>query len=273
MYSARCIEDGVTYAAVDFSRLPPDEIARKRRFLQCTECGGPAFFRRASRGGRAACFGARPHAENCELAAPEYNPNEDGQGEDQDQLLNPGNRIVVDLNYGAARQPVVQEGENLPPNRNRRGRYGGDGGRPQARMHRRLGPLLRTLIEVPAFRQSDQILEIDGHPEIAVRDFFVPLLEVGADNENQFRGYWGMLSDARQAPDGTLWLNSGGRDSVSFCLDEHLIASLFERYGIEDEEDLAGAYILVLGSPSVSQRNKVYCDLSGNEHMALRLVG
>lgn len=272
MYSARCIEDGAIYAAVDFSRLSPEEIARKRRFLQCPECGGPAFFRRASRGGRAACFGARPHAPNCELAAPEYDPNGDGQGEDQDQLLNPGNRIIVDLNYGAARQPIVQEAGNLPPNRNRRGRYGGDGNRPQARMHRRLGPLLRTLIEVPAFRQSDQILEIEDHPEITVRDFFVPLLEVTTDHENQFRGYWGMLSDARRANDGTLWLNSGGRDSISFCLDEHLITPLFERYGIEDEEDLAGAYILVLGSPSVSQRNKVYCDLSINEHMALRLA-
>jgi len=272
MYSARCTEDGVTYAAVDFSRFPPDEIARKRRFLQCSACGGPAFFRRASRGGSAACFGARPHAPNCELAAPEYDPEEDGQGEDQDQLLNPGNRIVVDLNYGAVRQPVVQEAGDLPPNRNRLGRYGGDGVRPQARIHRRLGPLLRTLIDVPAFRQSGQILEIDGHPEVPVRDFFVPLLDVSADHENQFRGSWGMLSDARRASNWTLWLNRGGRGLVSFCLDENLIAPLYARYGIEDEEDLAGAYILVFGSPSISQRRKVYCDLSGNEHIALRLA-
>lgn len=272
MYSAKCTEDSETYAAVDFSRLSTEEIARKRRFLQCPECGGPAFFRRASRGGRAACFGARPHAPNCELAAPEYDPNQDGQGEDQDQLFNPGNRIVVDLNYGAAQQYMVQEVDGLPSNRNRRGRYGGDGGRPQARMHRRLGSLLRTLIEVPAFRQSDQVVEIDDHPEMTVSEFFVPLLDVTAGHEGQFRGYWGMLSDARRASEGTLWLNSGGRDSISFCLDEHLIKPLFERYGIEDEEDIAGAYILVLGSPSVSQRNKVYCDLSVNEHMALRLV-
>lgn len=272
MYTARCIEDGITYAAVDFSVLPPHEITRKRQFLQCPECGGPAFFRRASRGGRAACFGARPHGPNCELAAPEYDTNEDGPGEDQDQLLNPGNKIVVDLNYGAVEQPVAQEAEGLPPNRNRRGRYEGDGNRPQARMHRRLGPLLRTLIEVPAFRQSDQILEIADHPEMRVREFFVPLLEVTTDHSGQFRGYWGMLSDARRDAAGTLWLNSGGRDAISFCLDAHLIAPLFARYGIDDEEDLAGAYILLLGSPAVSQRNKVYCDLAIHEHMALRLA-
>lgn len=272
MYSARCTEDGVIYAAVDFARLPTEELARKRRFLQCSECGGPAFFRKASRGGRAACFGARPHAPNCELAAPEYDPNADGRGEDQDQLLNPGNRIVVDLNYGAAHQPVVREEEGLPRNRERRGRYGGERGRPQARMQRRLSTLLRNLIEIPEFRQSDQILEIEGYPEITVRDFFVPLLEVTTDHEGQFLGYWGMLSDARRAYDGTLWLNSGGRDAISFCLDEHLVTPLFERYGIEDEEGLAGAYILVLGTPSVSQRSKVYCDLAIHEHMTMRLA-
>ncbi|MFY0666304.1 MAG: hypothetical protein JXQ97_16900 [Natronospirillum sp.] len=139
-------------------------------------------------------------------------------------------------------------------------------------MQRRLSTLLRSLIEIPAFRQSDQILEIEGHPEVTVRDFFVPLLEVTTEHEGQFRGYWGMLSDARRAPDGTLWLNSGGRDAISFCLDEHLITPLFERYGIEDEEGLAGAYILVLGSPSVSQRNKVYCDLAIHEHMTMRVA-
>lgn len=51
MYSARCTEDGVVYAAVDFARLPPEELARKRQLLQCSEFGGPAFFIKASRGG------------------------------------------------------------------------------------------------------------------------------------------------------------------------------------------------------------------------------
>jgi len=272
MYSARCTEDGVVYAAVDFAKLPPEELTQKRQFLQCPECGGPAFFRKASRGGRAACFGARPHAPQCDLAAPEYDPNADGQGEDQDQLLNPGNIIVVDLDYGATDQHLVREAEGLPRNRERRGRYGREGGRTIAKMHRRLSTLLRSLIEIPEFKYSGQTLEVEGYPDIAVRDFFVPLLEVTATHEGQFHGYWGMLSDARRAQDGTLWLNSGGRDAISFCLPNRLIASLFERYGIEDEEDLAGAYILVLGTPSVSQRNKVYCNLAINEHMSIRLA-
>ena len=272
MYTARCTEDGVTYAAVDFAALPPIALARMRRFLECPECGGPAFFRRASRGGRAACFGARPHADTCELAAPEYDPNEDGRGEDQDLLLNPGNRIVVDLNYGAAGEPVVREADGLPPNRGRRGRYEGEGPRPQARMHRRLGPLLRILIEVPAFRDSDQILEIAGHPDTPVRDFFVPLLDVTSGHNGHFHGYWGMLSDARRDDNGTLWLNSGGRRSISFCLGALHVDGLYQQYGIEEEEDLAGAYILVLGSPAVSQSGKVYCDLSEHENFTIRLV-
>lgn len=272
MYAARCTEDGKTYSAFEFAKLPAKELTQKRRFLRCAECDGPAFFRKASRSGRAPCFGARPHAPNCGAAAPEYSPNEDGRGDDQDQLFNPGSRIVVDLNDGVSDPPVVQEARGLPPNRNRRGRFEGDGNRPQARMHRRLSSLLRHLIEIPDFQESNQILEIEGYPEIAVRDFFVPLLDVTSDYRNTFRGYWGMLSDGRKTDDGTLWLNSGGRDAISFCLNKHLVAPLFQRYGLEDEEDLAGAYILVLGSPSVSKTNKLYCNLSVNGHMAMRIA-
>lgn len=177
MFSARCTEDGVNYTAFDFSSLPVDELERKRHSLICQGCGRSAFFRKESRSGRAACFGAS-HDDLCEYASPEYNPGNDGPGEQQDQLHNPGNTIVVDFNYGAAGDYEVQEDNRLPENRGRRGRYQGNGQRPNARTHRRLRPLLRDLINVEAFRNSEQIIEIHGQPEIAVRDFFVPFLNV-----------------------------------------------------------------------------------------------
>jgi hypothetical protein len=69
---ARCTEDGVTYTAIDFSNLSKDDLFHKRRLLRCPKCGGPAFFRNASAIGRGPCFGARPHAVGCVLAAQEH---------------------------------------------------------------------------------------------------------------------------------------------------------------------------------------------------------
>jgi len=272
MDTALCTEDRVIYEAVQFSRLPPIELARKRRLLRCPECDGPAFFRKASRSGRAACFGARPHVDGCELAAPEQEPQDDGPGTDQDALHNPGERIVVDFNFGAQVQPEHEEAPGLQPNPNRRGGFVGDGVRPDVRIHRRLSSLLRTLVEVPAFRQSGQLLEIDGRDEIAVRDFFIALDAVTPEHAGLFRGFWGMLSDARFSTDRTLWLNSGGRDDISFCLDADYVDGIYERYRIEDEEDLAGAYILAFGTLQVSQNGKLYSPVATPGYISIRLA-
>lgn len=271
MDTAFCTEDGVTYESTQFSRLPPMELARKRRLLQCPECQSIAFFRKASRSGRAACFGARPHLDGCELATLDNNDPIDGQGVDEDELNNPGDRIVVELNFGANPQPPQQVANGEGGARNRGRRFVGDGARPDARAHRRLSSLLRTLLQVPAFSHSTQILEIDGRPDIAVRDFFVPISRITEGYKALFRGFWGMLSDARFSPDGTLWLNSGGRDDVSFCLDAGHVPEVFRRSHIVDEEDLAGANVLIFGSLRTSLNGKQYCAIANPGYLAIRL--
>jgi len=272
MYIAKCTEDGVSYAAVDFSRLPHDEIARKRRFLVCLGCGGPAYFMKASKSGRSACFGARPHAEGCDEAAPKYETDPDGRGEDQEQLHNPAERIVVDLRFGTGTNPGVKEDADLHPNHGRRGRFQPGGARPNAETHRRLSSLLRHLMEIEGFSQSKQTLDIDGYGEFIAKDFFVPLLDASEEHSGLFRGYWGMLTDAQLDSDDTLWLNSRGRYNISFCIDPQSAAELFNRYGIQDEEELAGAYILAMGKVRVSANGKIYCPLNEEQLYTLRLV-
>src|SRR5690625_1819144 len=106
MNTAFCTEDGITYEAAQFSRLPPIELARKRRLLQCPECHSTAFFRYALCSGIAPFFGARTYVEVCDLAALEHEAI-DGQGDDEDELINPEERIAVYLDYGAhQKQPI-----------------------------------------------------------------------------------------------------------------------------------------------------------------------
>ncbi|MNR90905.1 hypothetical protein D3C72_218990 [compost metagenome] len=269
---AVCTEDGRTYTAIEFAAQDQAAIGRKRRFLQCIGCEGPAFFRKATRGGRAACFGARPHIGNCDFAALDQERRGDGPGEDQDALYNHGNRIVVDLNFGAPDRPEHETDPRRAPNPQRMGRYVGDGNRPNAEMHRRLSTLLRTLIDVPNFQYSDQLIVVGNNIEIPVRDFFVPLLNVTPQYAGQFKGYWGLLSDAAFDNSGTLWLNSGGRDNISFCLGSDQVELFSDRHRIEEEEDLAGSYILVFGEPRISQYGKLFCQIADLAYVTVRLT-
>jgi hypothetical protein len=170
MNNAMCTKDGLTYTALEFSYLLPTDLELKRRFLQCPACGGLAFFRHASSIGRAACFGARPHANGCELAA------QDCASDDQDTTYIPVGKIIVDFQYGA---PVQQDYFKVVGRPSMQDQIGCNYDQPHTHIYRRrLGPLLRTLIEHPEFSSSDMIVEIEGRGECAARDFFLPLTAV-----------------------------------------------------------------------------------------------
>ena len=269
---ARCTEDGQIYTAATFTTLHPNDLERMRQQLTCPECSGPAFFRKASISGRAACFGARPHHDGCGLAAQDTEHVIEGEGTDLDVLNNPAERIVVDLAFGAPAREVHGDPNEGTGRAGRAPRYVGGNPRPDARMRRRLSSLLRTLIEAPHFARSNQRLEIAGQPEIAVCDFFVPLTLVNQGMQGRVRGWWGLISDAKDGGDGSLWLNGGGRGMISFCIPYDLRTQVFDRFRLEDIEQLAGAYVLVIADLRISQYGKMYCVIDSPNHIAIRLT-
>lgn len=186
-------------------------------------------------------------------------------------MNNLGDRIIVDFNFGFRIQTGGVEG-SPQLNRNPRPSFRVEGARPDVRIHRRLSPLLRTLVEIPTFSQSNQILEIERQDEICVRDFFIPLPTVTPKHVSLYRGFWGMLSDSQFSQNGTLWFNSGGREDLSFCLDEKHVDDIYRRFSIENEEDFAGAYILVFGILYQSQNRKLYCVIDDTAFVALHII-
>ena len=268
--TATCTLDNHSYTAVDFSRLPPIDLERKRRQLICDDCGFVAFFRKPSRSGRGACFGARPHAVGCAAAAADNEIPVPGGGDDQDEIYNPGDRIVVELAFGGQEQPPHVDGDPRGPRRPRGGQYVGDGGPRYGQMHRRLSTLLRLLVTAPNFRFSQQVIAVEGQPELPANQFFVQLGDVTPQYATQFRGYWGQLSDAKYDSEGALWLNSGGRGEMSFCLQPQHVKTVMERFRLDDEEELAGTDILVLGTLHVSRNGKMFCAIQDPASMTLR---
>ena len=272
MQIAICSEDGKTYSAFEFSQLPSVELERKRRLLHCPECGRPAFFRAASPIGRGPCFGAWPHADGCGLAAQDYDRLQGSAGEDQDMPIISAGKIIVDLNYGAPNQTGYVGSTGGLPDASRASRKFGNGHWSDAPMYRRPSSLLRNLIELPAFANSDQPIVVEGYGEIAARDFFVPLESASSQHSGKFKGYWGLIADAKFALDKSLWLNSGGRGNISFCIDASFVDVITQRHRINDLEDFAGGKILVLGTPRVSPNGKLHMIINSPEFVSLRLL-
>lgn len=247
MDTARCTLDGVSYYAHDFAQLPLADIETKRRALVCDECGREAYFRKASTRGQDACFGARPHAPGCGAAAAEGLRARAGD-EEQDILDNPGDIIVLDLNFGAAPQadPLGGAGAGRAGGG---GQYVGRGARPNARSRRRLRPMLRNLIYSDQFRLSRQTLELPNRPPQLVCNFFVHYGEIEQRHVGHFHGFWGMAVDVGQADDeGGIWLNSGSYRSFSILVPAAVKRDILARTGKQNAEQLAGCHILVLGT-------------------------
>lgn len=265
---ARCTLNNHDYDIPTFEALSDHQIGHYRRFLVCPECSGPGFYRRESRSGQAACFGARPHTARCSMAAAEARRG-GGLGPGQDELINRGDRIEVDFDYGA--HPIVNPLPDEPANPGGRGgRFVVGGARRNAVMHRRLSTLLRNLMHSEDFRRSDQLIALP-EGEFRVRDFFVDFSEIGEDLEDEYRGYWGMISDAglsRENPP-SLWLNSGGRDDVSIVVGDALSNAFLERFPFDELDDLAGAYVLIFGHLRFSQNGKKYIALSNIEKITI----
>jgi hypothetical protein len=267
MDQIKCTEDGVIYTATNFSRLPPDDLARKRQLLQCIECSVRAFFRHSSVNGRVAHFGARPHAEGCSLAAQDYERLENS--DDLNTLHIPNGKIIVDFDYGTPDLPSRNSGSGFAPKHDRTD-HSFD--RPDAPVSRRLSSLLRMLIGLPAFGDSRKAIEVYPYGQIAARDFFVPLESATSQYSGMFRGFWGLITDAQFTDDGSIWLNSGGRGSISFCIDAKYVDLMTKRYRLESLEDFAGAYILAFGKLQVSANGKLHVIIQEPEYLSLRLI-
>lgn len=271
---ARCLLDGKIYQAHVFSQLLFDERETKRQELICPndDCKGPAFFRRQARTGQAACFGAR-HVDGCNMAAAEPVRLQGAEGDEEDYFFNPGDRLEIDLGYGAHMRVNVEAAEGIDAEGHRRAaRYVGDGARPNAVKRQRLQPLLRALILHPRYAEQDVFVGIPGRNPVPARELFVPFERATDVTTGNFYALWGLIASARYVRE-TLWLNAGGKASVSFPMDGKLQITLQERLNVIQEdlaEELAGCYLLVLGTLARGgPKNKLHCAPESEAHIAV----
>lgn len=262
---AICTLDNKKYKISDFEKLEPSELAQKRRFLEC-KCGGPAFFRKASKSGQGACFGARPHKKDCDLSSPE---NENISGSltvEEKEFINSGKEIVLDLQYGAIKNKhIVESDDEDESSKNRGTSHSSIKGKANSKLQRRLSTILRTLInEKDFFKDSKQKIHFLSKYPYYAGNFFIHSDYITNDyidriNPRSYRAIWSMISDVRFGLDNkNLWINTGGNDSISILIDEDTKDDFIRRFKIKDLEDLSGKYVLSISRLKKSKNDKIF---------------
>lgn len=272
----KCTLDNKTYRVKEFKNLEASELAKKRRFLEC-KCGGPAFFRKASRSGHGACFGARPHKEGCDLASPDSENLNGSLSPEDKEFINSGNEIKLDLQYGAVESKHITEDGDINVNGQNKGTsHSSENGKEKSVLQRRLSTLLRTLVkEKDFFKDSNQEIYFKAKHPYYAKNFFIHSDYITNEyvkriNFRSYRAIWSLISDGRYSNDEkSLWLNTGGNDNISILIEEEFLSIFIDRFKIKDIEELSGKYVLIIGRLNKSKNEKLYSILEDISYISV----
>ncbi|QYJ94471.1 hypothetical protein [Shewanella spartinae] len=276
MLDAVCRVEGQaekTYSVFTFQRLSEQEIEALRQQLYCPVCDGKAYFRKASRDGKAACFGSRYHQVDCS----EFNPSASRKQEEQDALevnqqLLESDALKIDFSMPPRRksQPAQQaqakqaqaEGVQSP-----KGSYLANAeskaeaetenqaeakaesesqlkGSPEPKIATQgLQKLLHSLLRGSDLASSDLWVYTDDKYRWRAKNLFVNFAEAEPNERHAPRMYWGTISHADKA---LLWLNPADCKDVGIPIEE-VKDELCKKYDIQQREDLEGAGIILFG--------------------------
>ncbi|MCT8865141.1 hypothetical protein [Shewanella xiamenensis] len=263
---------GVTYSVFKFQQLPEAEIERLRQHLYCPACYGKAYFRKASKDGKAACFGSRYH----ELDCIEFNPSAQKSREEQDALevqqqlldadalvidfsLNPSNKRPSNSAHKinapqeqevVAKSEIENDTEQLESVQEPKADYQVAADKPEIAITAKRTPsqglekLLHSLLRGSDLATSDLWVYTDDERKYRWRakNLFVNFADADP-TDNKPHMYWGTISHSDPA---LCWLNPADSKDIGIPI-EAVKTKLFKRFNIEDKRDLEGAGLILFG--------------------------
>ncbi|GIU16897.1 hypothetical protein TUM4644_01530 [Shewanella colwelliana] len=253
----------IIYSVFKFQVLSDAEIEGLRQHLFCPVCDGKAYFRKASKDGKAACFGSRYHQPDCA----EFKPSASRQREEQDatevnQLITDSDALKIDF----SRSPSTAKAKPFSPQTavldkkaqsndalellnqvaEPQSQYLDDktAHQPEQRIGSQgLEKLLNSLLRGSDLASSDLWVYTDEKYRWRAKNLFVNFVDAEPTNNGSPRMYWGTLSHSDKA---MLWLNPADSKDVGIPIDSFK-GALQQRFGIEDRRDLEGAGIIIFG--------------------------
>ncbi|AQS37918.1 hypothetical protein Sps_02766 [Shewanella psychrophila] len=259
MLDAICTLDEVkpvTYTVFKFQKLSDDDIEKYRQSLSCPVCNGKAYFRKASKDGKAACFGSRYHQVDCS----EFNPSKAKIREELavievNQLLVDSDALVIDFSKraGGKRASCSSTDKNIivgskgntgllrtdPENKLVQDEQSG-----MSRVSSEgLDKLLHSLLRGSELAESDLWVYTDEKYRWRAKNLFVNFADAEPTDNGAPRMYWGTLSHSDK---NMHWLNPADCRDVGIPIEDYQEA-LCKRFDIQGRRDLEGAGIIIFG--------------------------
>ncbi|WP_028864183.1 hypothetical protein [Psychromonas aquimarina] len=276
------------YSIFEFKLLPETEIDKLRYSLLCPVCKQKAYFRRASKDGKQACFGSRYHEKDCE----EFNPSASKSEEEkqlaeveqiileQDSLLIDFSKPVISRKKSSQTEPA-EEFEAQKERHTVQERYltkavqssKSNKAKPQSAgldeennlpevSKQGLAKLLTSLLRGSSLASSDLWIYTSEKHKWRAKNLFVNIKDAQPTENNAPRMYWGTISHA----DKTLnWLNPAEDRSVGLPVSKYR-EQLLSRFDIDEPTDVEGAGFILFGKCVFSKdKKRKYIYLWGND--------
>ncbi|MCJ8304509.1 hypothetical protein [Shewanella sp.] len=249
----------VTYTVFKFQKLSDADIEKYRQSLICPACNGKAYFRKASRDGKAACFGSRYHQADCS----EFNPSnarvrEELAAIEVNQLLVDSDALVIDFSKraGGKRASLSSTDKNIVVESkadNDNAELAGidaektriqDEPSGMSRVSSEgLDKLLHSLLRGSELAESDLWVYTDDKYRWRAKNLFVNFADAEPTDNGAPRMYWGTLSHSDK---NMHWLNPADCKDVGIPIEDFQQA-LCQRFDIHERRDLEGAGIIIFG--------------------------
>lgn len=274
MESAFCLENSISYDIGSFESLPKTHLDRYRRSLVCNECKAKAYYRKKSKDGKPACFGAY-HEDGFKCKSPNHESKYDKETIEEVSTLTK-NCNVIDVNFSAFINNSTQMPQTARPTGGNSSKNGVSNSHSISsnntkNVSKTIGGLLKLLVKTDTFKSSDIFLNI-GKFTYKAKNLFLNFDQITEDTlaENKLRGYWGVISNA---DDEICWLNTSNLKDVSIPI-QNFKDELLMRYKIIDPEQLAGAYVLVFGWLKESKKDskKWFIQAHNNSSTSIAII-
>ncbi|MCL1049638.1 hypothetical protein L2755_08405 [Shewanella abyssi] len=263
----------ITYSVFKFQKLPDGDIEKYRQALVCPACAGKAYYRKASKDGKAACFGSRYHQADCS----EFKPSPAKEREEQhaievNRLVVDSDAMIIDFSRAAkVAKAKVQPKADKATNENVAVNSSADitpaavkadlskselaiaqpelvidddKAAAQTRIATQgLEKLLHSLLRGSDLSTSDLWVYTDEKYRWRAKNLFVNFADAVPTDNGAPRMYWGTISHTDKE---RLWLNPAETKDVGIPIDM-FSSSLISRFGLQERRDFEGAGIILFG--------------------------
>lgn len=264
---AKCVQDGIVYPATTFDKLSDFDI--KKRYLVCKECGAPAYFRKASKSGQAACFGARPHKDHCSLGTLSSITI---PGVLQDTAVFSSSKIIQIERFGNSKKifHITEEENQTIKNRNSRkigSRHIYELGTKPSIEHKNMKKILKNLIIIEE-DTKEKIFRINNCKFFG-KDLFKKYNEITETDIKKFRGLYGKIHSANYGKNDKFWINfTRDQKDPGIAIPKNMLDFIVKKnkFTIDKFED---KYVLAVGIFGQSPSGKFILNCDNAEDIAI----